>query len=83
MATVLEDYTTESQHTVVRFLLAKGLNAKGIHKEMFPVCSGKCLSLKAFPNWVEKFSQGRLKVADDARRGLSVKFATEATVQRD
>jgi hypothetical protein len=35
MATVLEDNTTEEQHSVVCFLLAKGLNAKDIHKEMF------------------------------------------------
>jgi hypothetical protein len=32
---------------------------------MFPVYGGRCLSRKAVHNWVEKFSQGRLKVADD------------------
>jgi hypothetical protein len=58
-------------------LWAKGLNAKDIHKEMFPVYGGKCLSRKAAPlppgnkpfalkiknnnNWVEKFSQGRFE----------------------
>jgi hypothetical protein len=42
MATVLEEYTTEEQHFPVRFLWAKGLNAKDIHKEMFPVYGGKC-----------------------------------------
>jgi hypothetical protein len=31
MATVFEDCITEEQHSVVRFLLAKGLNAKDIH----------------------------------------------------
>jgi hypothetical protein len=36
MATVLEEYTTEEQRSVVRFLWAKGLNAKDTHKEMFP-----------------------------------------------
>jgi thiamine kinase-like enzyme len=46
-------------------LLAKGLNAKDNHKEMFPVYGGKCLSRKAVHEWVEKFSQGRSKVADD------------------
>jgi hypothetical protein len=40
----------------------KGLNAKDIHKEMFPVYSGKCLSCKAVHNWVEK--RGKL-FADD------------------
>jgi hypothetical protein len=44
---------------------AKGLSAKDNHKEMFPVQNGKCWSHKAFSNWVEKFSQGRSKVADD------------------
>jgi hypothetical protein len=34
---------------------------------MFPVYGGKCLSHKTVHNWVEKFSQGRSKVADDAR----------------
>jgi hypothetical protein len=33
-------------------------------------------------NWVEKFSQGRSKVADDARPGRTVDIATGATVQR-
>jgi hypothetical protein len=32
---------------------------------MFPVYDGKCLSRKAVHNWVEKFSQGHSKVADD------------------
>jgi hypothetical protein len=50
MATVLE-YTTEEQRCVVRFLWAKGLNAKDINKEMFPVYGGKCLSRKAFHYW--------------------------------
>jgi hypothetical protein len=48
---------------------------------MFPVYSGKYLQRKAFHNWVEKFSQGLSKVADDARQGRPVEIATEATVQ--
>jgi uncharacterized protein YbgA (DUF1722 family) len=32
---------------------------------MFSVYGGKCLSHKVFHNWIEKFSQGRLKVVDD------------------
>jgi hypothetical protein len=43
MVTVLEECTNEEQRSVVRFLWAKGLNAKDIHKEMFPVYGGKCL----------------------------------------
>jgi hypothetical protein len=46
-------------------LWAKGLNAKYIHKEMFPVYGGTHLPCKAVHNWVEKFSQGLSKVADD------------------
>jgi hypothetical protein len=46
-------------------LWAKGLNEKYIHKEIFLVYFWKCLSRKAVHNWVEKFSQGRSKVADE------------------
>jgi hypothetical protein len=58
------------------FLWAKGLNVKDIHKQMFRVYDGKCLSCKTVHKWVEKFSQGRSKVA-----GRPVEIATEATVQ--
>jgi hypothetical protein len=34
---------------------------------MLTVYGGKCLSRKAVHNWVEKFFQGRLIVADDAQ----------------
>jgi hypothetical protein len=54
MATVLEGCTTEEQCSVVRCLWAKGLNAKDIHIEIFPVYGGKYLSRKAVHNWVEK-----------------------------
>jgi hypothetical protein len=63
-------------------LWERRLNAKDIHKQMFPVHGGKCLSCKAVQNWVKKFSQGRSKVADDARPGRPVEIATEATVQQ-
>jgi hypothetical protein len=43
---MLEEYNTEEQRSVVRFLWAKGLNAKDIHKDMFPVYGGKCLPSK-------------------------------------
>jgi hypothetical protein len=46
MATVLE-CITEKQRSVVRFLRAKGLSAKYIHKKMFPVYGWKYLSRKA------------------------------------
>jgi hypothetical protein len=63
-------------------LRAKGLNAKNIHKEIFPVYGGKCLLHKALHNWVEKFSQGHSKVTDDGQPGRSVETATEVTVQQ-
>jgi transposase len=49
---------------------------------MFPVYGWKCLSSKTVHNWVEKFSQGRSKVAGDVRPGRPVETAAEATVQR-
>jgi hypothetical protein len=58
------------------FLWAKGLNAKDIHKEIFPVYGGKCLSCKAVHNWVEIFSQGRSKVT-----GRPVEITAKATAQ--
>jgi hypothetical protein len=56
MATVLEKYTTEELSSAVRFLWAKGLNLKDIHKEMFNIYCVKCLSRKAVHSWVEKLS---------------------------
>jgi hypothetical protein len=59
MATVLEGYTTEKQRSLVRFLYARGLNAEDIHKEMFPVYDGKCLSSKAVHNLVSRTFESR------------------------
>jgi transposase len=64
----------------VHYLWAKGINAKYINKELPYIYGKKCLSYKAVHNWVQKFSQGRSKVADDARPGRPVEIATEATV---
>jgi hypothetical protein len=50
MATILEMCTTDEQHSVVRFLRAKGHSEKDIHEEIFPVYGGKCLSRKAVHN---------------------------------
>jgi hypothetical protein len=63
MTTVLEAYTTDEQRCVVRFLWAKGHNAKDIHKEMYSVYGGECLSRKAVHNWVEK--RGKCFADDD------------------
>jgi hypothetical protein len=60
------------------FLWTKVLNAKDINKEIFSVYGSKCLWRKAVHNWVEIFSQGRSKVADDIRPGHLVEIAIEA-----
>jgi hypothetical protein len=59
--------------------LTKGINTIDIHKEIFSVYGGKCLSRKALHSGVEKYSQGRSKVADDAPLGAEM---TETTVKR-
>jgi hypothetical protein len=48
VTTVLEEYISEEQHSLTCLLLAKGLNANYIHKEMLPIYGGKCLSHKEF-----------------------------------
>jgi hypothetical protein len=65
----------------VRFLWAEVLNAKDIHKDIFPVYGGKCLPHKVFHNWVEMISRGWSKVADDICPGHPAEIVTEATVQ--
>jgi hypothetical protein len=64
----------------VRFSWVKGLTIKDIFKEIFRVYSGKCLSHKAIHNWVEKFPEGRSKVANDARPGAKVTETTAKTL---
>jgi hypothetical protein len=79
MATMFDEYTTEEQRYIVLFLWLRGLNVKDSHEEIFCMYCGKCFSRKAVVNWVEKFSQGRSKVADDARPGAEV---AETTVKK-
>jgi hypothetical protein len=62
MGAVLEGYTTEHQRSFVRFLWAEGLNAKGIHKEMFSDYGGKCLSHEVVHNWVANVSLMRKRL---------------------
>jgi hypothetical protein len=66
--TMLQEYIAE-QHSVVRFVWAKGSMKRIFIKKCLLFMVWKCLSCKAFLNWVEKFSQGLLKVADDAQPG--------------
>jgi hypothetical protein len=75
MATVLEDYTTEELRAVLCSLWAKGrLYAKDIHKEMSSVYFEKRLSRTSILSCVEKFCQGRSKVADDGQPGRPVQI---------
>jgi hypothetical protein len=55
MATVFQVCNTEEQPSLLRFLWAKGLTAKDIHKEIFSVYGGKCLSRKTVPPWWQTF----------------------------
>jgi hypothetical protein len=66
MATVLEEYTTEDQRSVVSFLWVKEFNAKDIHKEIFPVYCRKCLSRKGVHNWAAKVSLVTRRLTRDA-----------------
>jgi hypothetical protein len=51
-------------------LWAKGLNAKGNYKEMFPVCGGKCMSRKAVHNCVVKRFADDEEVETEVRKWL-------------
>jgi hypothetical protein len=44
------------QRGVVRFLWAKNMEAKDIHKEMLSMYGEHCLSRQAVHNWVQKTS---------------------------
>jgi hypothetical protein len=57
MLTVLEECIPKSSVLLCGFLWAKELDAKDVHKEIFPVYGGKYLSCKEVLNWVEKRSK--------------------------
>jgi hypothetical protein len=65
MATLLEDYTTEEQRPLMRFLWAKGLNAKDTNKEIFPVYGGKCF-------YVKRFTTGSRNSLNDVRKSQTM-----------
>jgi hypothetical protein len=67
MATVFEKFHTEEQRSVVSLSVGKTPQCKRYSKEIFPVYDGMCLSRKAIHSWVEKFSQGLSKIADDEK----------------
>jgi hypothetical protein len=67
MAAPLSTCTKIEQRGVVRFLWAKNMVAKDIHKEMLPMYGEHCLSRQAVHNWVQNFSQGRISIEDEHR----------------
>ena len=69
MAVPLSTFTKIEQRGVVRFLWAKNVEAKDVHKEMLPMYGEHCLSRQAVHNWVQKFSEGRTSIEDVHRVG--------------
>jgi hypothetical protein len=78
MAAPLNTCTAIEQRGVVRFLWAKGMAAKDIHKEMVPMYGEHCLSRHAVPNLVQKFMEGGTIIEDEHRVGRPVEIATLA-----
>jgi hypothetical protein len=68
MATVLEECTIKEQRSVMLFCGQKESMQRIFIKECF-----LCLLCKAVHMWVNRFSDGRSKVADIARLGATVK----------
>ena len=73
MAAPLNACTTIEQRGVVRFLWAKGMAAKGIHKVMLSMYGEHCLSRQAVHNLVQKFSEWRTSIEEEERGGRPVK----------
>jgi hypothetical protein len=69
--------TTEKQRFVLLFLCGEKDSMQRIFiKKCFLFTMGKGLSRKTVQKWVEKFCQGRSKVADDARSRTEVAKTT-------
>ena len=67
MAAPLNTCTTIEQRGVVRFLWAKDVAAKDIHKEMLPMYGKHCLSRQAVHNWVQNFTEGWTSIEEEHR----------------
>jgi hypothetical protein len=74
MAILLEGVLPKSS-----VLLCVFCGQKDINKEICPVYGGKYLFHKAAHNGVDKFSQGRSKIADEAQPGVEVAETTVNT----
>jgi hypothetical protein len=62
--------STQKKSSVLLYGWAKGHNAKGIHKAMFPAYGGKCLSRKAVHNWVANVSSDDEEFEKEVRKWL-------------
>jgi hypothetical protein len=69
MATVLEECITEEKHSVVRFLLAEGINAKDIQKKCFLFMLGNVCRVKLFNLGGKRFSDDE-EVETEVRKWL-------------
>ena len=72
MAAPLNTCTTIEQRGIARFLWAKNMEEKDIHKEMLPMYGEHCLSRQAIHNWVQKFSEGWTSIEDEHRHAGNV-----------
>jgi hypothetical protein len=70
---VLEEYTTEEQRSLLRFLCTKGLTTEDMHKEMFPVFGWKCLSRKVLQPWGQRYADNEEVETGAAMAEITVK----------
>jgi hypothetical protein len=76
MTTVLEEYSTEDQRSGVR-VFGQNDSMQGIFiNKYFLFTARSVFSRKTVHNWADKFSQGRSKIADEARQARLVEIAT-------
>jgi hypothetical protein len=83
MATVLEGVLPKSSVLLCVFCWQKDSMQRIFINKCFLFTVGSVCHVKGFVhNWIEKFTRGRSKIADNARPGRPVENATKVTVQR-
>lgn len=66
MATILEEWTKEDVHSVVRFSWAKKVE---IHCELVTVYGGNLMAVQCVRKWCREFESGHMYVKDEKRTG--------------